>query len=177
MIMKTLKESLLGDLDANLAKGDNIQHLDELPTINDFVKYPHFDKIWHAATWYCPDIVSVFRTKYSDYHIPHDADSISVVLIPRTDRVVNCILKFSKCDNPPILYINIKGWEDGYVGSNIRKYKKMALDVLYKVAKDYNKLSEMMEYSYKFYKFWSKVKSGTSNDKGTYLSIKQFNEL
>lgn len=59
--MKTLKESLLGDLEDNLAKGDNISYILDVPTIKDFVRS---NGGYQILIWYCPDIIQ----KYIDKH-------------------------------------------------------------------------------------------------------------
>ena len=59
--MKTLYESLLGDLEDNLAKGDNISYILDVPTIKDFVRS---NGGYQILIWYCPNIIQ----KYIDKH-------------------------------------------------------------------------------------------------------------
>lgn len=58
--MKTLYESLLGDLEDNLAKGDNVGYLLNVPTIKDFVRANGYQ----ILIWYCPDIIQRYIHNY-----------------------------------------------------------------------------------------------------------------
>lgn len=65
--MKTLKESLLGDMENTLADGDNIMHksiFGDIPNLKDFKK-PNKDN--QVLLWYCPGLVQNYVNKYSEF--------------------------------------------------------------------------------------------------------------
>jgi hypothetical protein len=100
--------------------------------------------------------------------IPTDVNSIAVEL-DATYRVVDCRLYF--CNGKDAYGMRklktIVGWNDGFVGANLRKYKQMAIDILDKLARDPKKMDELMAYSHE-YRLNCDVKN---------MKIKSFNEL
>ena len=179
MIMKTLKESLLDDIEttmANAASAINSEfNIDTLPTIKDFEKGLYNNK-WHQALWYCPNIVKKYRSKYPDM-IPNDVDSIMIVLDTTYGRVVDCNLFFTTRSQFGISKLKtIVGWNEGFVGSNLRKYKQMAIGLLTKLANNPDKMDKLMQYSHEYAKYWDGINYGTA--KNTYkYQIKSLNEL
>ena len=64
--MKTLKESLLDNMEDIIARGeDDIKKALNIPTVKDFVKNPYHSK-QTSVTWICPSIVKKYKTKYPD---------------------------------------------------------------------------------------------------------------
>ena len=177
IIMRTLKESLLDNIETTMANSasalDGEFNIDTLPTVKDFEKGV-FNRKWHQANWYCPNIINKYRSKYPDF-VPAAADSLSIILDAEYGRVVDCNLYFSTQGYAKLK--SISGWNDGFVGANLRKYKQVAIDILTKLAKDPHKMDELMEYSNKYKKYWDNTTSGTTADKGKHLQIRSFNEL
>ena len=168
--MKTLKESLLGNIEDALRNNNDMNsefNIDTIPTVKDFEK-GIFNRKLHKAVWYCPNIINKYRSKYSDM-IPADVDSIMVALDASYGRVVDCNLYF--CNGKDTYGMRklktIVGWNEGFVGANLRKYKQMAIDVLNKLAMDPKKMDELLAYSNEYRLNWE-----TKN-----MRIKSFNEL
>lgn len=177
--MKTLKESLLDDIETTIANGASVFdaefNIDTLPTTKDFEK-GIFNNKWHQAIWYCPNVINRYRSKYSDI-IPKEVDSIMVVLDATYGRVVDCNLYFTTRTQFGVNKLKtIVGWNEGFVGANLRKYKQMAIDLITKLANNPDKMDKMLQYSFEYAKYWEGINNGTA--KNTYkYQIKSFNEL
>lgn len=167
--MKTLKESLLGNIEDALSNDNAMNsefNIDTLPTVKDFEK-GIFNTKWHQAVWYCPNVIDKYRSKYSDM-IPAEVNSIAVVLDATYGRVVDCNLYFTTRVQFGVNKLKtIVGWSDGFVGANLRKYKQMAINILDKLAKDPKKMDSLMAYSNEYRLNWD-----TKN-----MKIKSFNKL
>lgn len=153
--MKTLKESLLGNVEDALSNDNAMNsefNIDTIPTVKDFEK-GLFNNKWHQALWYCPNVINRYKSKYSDI-IPKEADSIMVVLDTAYGRVVDCNLYFTTRVQFGVNNLRtIAGWNDGFVGSNLRTYKKMAISILYGLAHHQDKLEEVFKYSSEYSKW------------------------
>lgn len=175
--MKTLKESILSKMENTLDRGqsdlDKAFNIDTLPTVKDFEK-GIFNRKWHQANWYCPNVIKRYRSKYPHF-VPEHADSISIILDAEYGRVVDCNLYFSTQGYAKLK--SITGWNDGFVGANLRKYKQMAIDILTKLAKNPDKMDELMEYANMYHDYWSNTTGGTPTDNHKHLRIRSFNEL
>lgn len=168
--MKTLKESLLGNIEDALSNDNAMNsefNIDTLPTVRDFEK-DIFNRKLNKAVWYCPNVIDKYRSKYSDM-IPAGVNSIMVALDATYSRVVDCRLYF--CNDKDSYGMRklktIVGWEDGFVGADLRKYKQMAINVLDKLARDPKKMDELLAYSNEYRLNWD------TKD----MRIKSFNEL
>lgn len=152
--MRTLKESLLSDIDSQLDYGNvAVDNLDTLPTINDFTRNIYNHK-WHEATWYCPNVLDMYRSKYSDL-IPKESDSISIVIDATYGRVMDCNIYFTTGKGTKGMTQrkrHISGWDDGLVGANLKVYKKMAISILNGLAHNHDKLEELFKYSTEYRK-------------------------
>jgi hypothetical protein len=87
--------------------------------------------------------------------IPKDADSISVVIDAGFGRVMDCHIFFTTGKGTKGMSHRkkvIAGWNDGFVGSNLRTYKKMAISILYGLAQHQDKLEEVFKYSTEYTK-------------------------
>ena len=173
-------EGILGNVDDVLAGGEDAiaqeANIDTLPTVKDFEKGIYNNK-WHQALWYCPNVIKKYRSKYPDI-VPAEVDSIMIVLDAGYGRVVDCNIYFTKRTQFGLHKLKtIVGWNDGFVGANLRKYKQMAIDILTKLAKNPDKMDEVMEYSYKYTKFWNKADNHDKNPEYSGMRIKSFNEL
>lgn len=175
--MKTLKESLLDNIEDNIKNGqkvidDHVNNVSTLPTVKSFEK-GLYNKKWHQAIWYCPDVIKRYRSKYPDM-IPDESDSIMIILDAGYGRVVDCNLYFTtRTINGMSKIRSISGWNDGFVGANLRKYKQMAIDILTKLAKNPDKMDAVMKYANDYRKYWL-----NNDDKdSTYMRLKSFNEI
>ena len=66
--MKTLYESLLGDMENTLNNGDNIMRksiFGDIPNLKDFKKPNKYNCV---LLWYCPGLVQNYVNKYSEFN-------------------------------------------------------------------------------------------------------------
>ena len=153
--MRTLRESILDDIDDQMSRGEDdvkndIYNLDGLPTVNDFNKAP-FNTKWHEATWYCPNVLNRYKGKYNI--IPKESDSISIVIDATYTRVCDVNLYFTTgkgTNGATIRKKTIRGWSEGFVGSNLRNYKKMAISILSAIAHNPDKLEMLLDHATKY---------------------------
>ena len=147
MIMITLKESILADFEDTLAVTDNDVN-DSLngyiPTVNDFETNPYYRKM-HVVSWYCPRLLDVYRSKYPEFL--KDRTTIQLSIDTGYSRVVQCNMYFTKEPKPMTLKTYVPGWNDGFVGANLRVYKRMAISIITKIANDHSKLEEILKYA------------------------------
>lgn len=174
--MKTLKESLLDDIETTIANGASVFdaefNTDTIPTPKDFESYKSIGGKIHRAQWYCPNVIKRYRSKYPDFILNNsEIDSIIIVLNIQTnpnERPVADIelyfgSKTAKYGISPLQ--SISGWKTKDTGGTVQKYKRNVIDTITKIAKDPHKMDALMEYAYK---------SKCSNYK---LPKRSFNEL
>ena len=168
--MRTLKnvlEGILGNVDDVLAAGKDAiaqeANIDTLPTVKDFEKGIYNSK-WHQALWYCPNVIKKYRSKYPDM-VPTEVDSIMIVLDAGYSRVVDCNIYFTKKTQFGLHKLKtIVGWNDGFVGANLRKYKQMAIDILTKLAKNPDKMDKVMKWADEYNTAWTKFRNSDNDD-------------
>ena len=176
--MKTLKESLLGDLDKNINNDEEVIrdtfNIDTIPTPKDFESTYLIGARMHRAVWYCPNIIKRCLLKYGKKLISignENIDSIIIVLYAKTNEYNEKICKFS-------LYFGLKdarygispkakieGWEMLFTNQSIQTCKKKAIEIITELARDPHKMDKMIEYH-------NEVVS-----KGYTLPKKSFNEI
>lgn len=156
--MKTLKdiltEGILDDIETTLSISDDDAKKSlngVIPTIKDFETNP-FNRKQHAVSWHCPGLLNSYRSKYPD--IIDDYTTIQLVLQTLPRNRANCTLKFTIKPSVVAEYEHIKGWGDELTGSNIRNYKKMAIEIITKIANDHGKLEEILKHTKQYRKEW-----------------------
>lgn len=101
-----------------------------------------------------------------------------VVLDATYSRVVDCNLYFTT--RAQFFGVNrlktIVGWNEGFVGANLRKYKQMAIDLITKLANNPDKMDKMLQYSAEYTKYWNDVDNDKIKNTFKY-QIRSFNEL
>ena len=102
-----------------------------------------------------------------------------VVLDTAYGRVVDCNLYFTTRVQFGVNKLKtIVGWNDGFIGANLRKYKQMAIDLLTKLANNPDKMDKMLQYSSEYTKYWNENDIDNNNTKNTFkYQIKSLNEL
>ena len=148
--MKTLKESLLDNIDDILDRGeDDIKTSLNIPKIRDFEKNPHYNKM-QGVTWICPYILERYKRKYPDMVLPeHKGIEFD---IDTTYRVVdvNMYLKTEKAFISRKQFI--RGWGGQLIGAKVTVYKKIVIDLITKLANDSKLMDEFFEHAYKAFK-------------------------
>lgn len=151
--MKDLKcilyEGLLGDIEDRLDSMDSdIAHAINIPTIRDFKKHPFSNQI-HMVEWNTP-LLNKYKDKYPE-------------LFGEFQSLIFCIRKEKTyIDIYPQLLMSAKtytgfhtkyvpGWATTYVKLDVRRLKKVVIDLINKLAKDEKKLDEFFSHAAKCY--------------------------
>lgn len=146
--MKTLKESLLSDIEDTLANGEkDINTALKIPSVKDFVKNPYNGK-QTSVTWICPRIVEKYKTKYPDM-VNDKWTGFEFMLDVYNSRMTDLHILLTDSTE----FISHKkilgGWCDTFTGANLRNYKKMTIDIINTLAKKPELLDKVMEHAYK----------------------------
>lgn len=183
--MKTIYniyESILDDIDVQMNRGEDdvkndIYNLDGLPTVKDFSP-GLFNKKWHEATWYCPNVLNRYKGKYNI--IPKESDSISVVIDASYGRVCDVNLFFTTGKGTKGIAMRkkvIRGWDEGLVGSNLRNYKKIAISMLTVLANNPEKLEMLLDYATKYTAIMDEQSEESFHERAAKCKIRKLFEL
>lgn len=156
--MKTLKESLLADMDDVINRGESdIEKALNIPTAKDFFNNPYF-KGQISVKWICPFILDNYKKKYPDM-VKDTWTGFEFILDTCHKRMVD--LHIYLTDNTEFLSHKkvLSGWNDTFVGANLKTYKKMTIDIVNALAKNEELLDKLMEHSYKAFKLVNNKKS------------------
>lgn len=146
--MKTLKESLLDNIDDIINRGeDDIKASLNIPKVRDFERNPHYNKML-GVTWMCPDILKKYKQKYPDMVLP-EYKGIEFSLDTSYSRVVSVYLYFKTEKAFVSSKKFITGWDGQLIGSTLPTYKKMIINVITKLANNPKLMDELMEHAYK----------------------------
>ena len=149
--MKTLKESLLSDIEDTIANGeDDIKKALNIPSVKDFVKNP-YSSGQSSAKWICPETVAKYKKKYPDM-VNDRWTGFEFMLDAYNKRMTD--LHMYLTDNTEFVSHKkvLPGWCDTFTGANLRTYKKMTIDIVSILAKNPDILDKVMEHAYKAFK-------------------------
>jgi hypothetical protein len=148
--MKTLKESLLDNIDDIINRGENdLKDNLNIPKIKDFERNPHFKKMV-GVTWMCPDILRKYKQEYPDMVLPeYQGIEFSLDTSIRGGRIVPLYLYFKTEKAFVSSKRFISGWDGHLTGSNLSTYKKMIINVITKLANNPKLMDELMKHAYK----------------------------
>ena len=149
--MKTLKESLLDDMEDVLDRGESdIEKSLNIPSVKDFVKNP-YSSGQTSAKWICPEIVGKYKKKYPDM-VSDTWTGFEFMLDAYNKRMTD--LHIYLTDNTEFVSHKkvLGGWCDTFTGANLRVYKKMTIDIVTALAKKPELLDKVMEHAYKSFK-------------------------
>lgn len=154
--MKSLKDILEGllrgmddTLDSGQAAVDAVMNLDTIPTKNDFQKNP-WNKDWHGVAWYCPDVLAKYKKLYPDFVEP-EINALWFVL-DKYGRTCDLNIAFGSSTHFMDCRHSIGGWNDGFVGATLAKYKGFVISLIEKLAKNPEKLDKLMKHAYEYKK-------------------------
>lgn len=163
--MKTLKESLLDNIDDIINRGeDDIKTSLNIPKVRDFERNPHYNKML-GVTWMCPDILKKYKQKYPDMVLP-EYQGIEFSLDTSFSRVVPMYFYFKTEKAFVSSKRFIPGIDGQLVGAKLPTYKKMVINAITKLANNPKLMDKLMEHAYK-----SWVKSGTDEYNTDILDI------
>jgi hypothetical protein len=158
--MKTLKESLLANIDDTLDKGED--DIYNIPSIDDFQQDPYNSRNFFVP-WWIPHIMQKYRSKYPEivrpgfdgigFYIDKGWKELKVYLINGTNyRKSLRLILFSWTDTP------IKG--------SINTVKKEVIEMITKLAKNPKYLDRFFEQEYEDFegKTLQRTKYGNSNN-------------
>lgn len=146
----TLYEGLLGDIEDRIDSMDSdVDRAINIPTVRDFKKHPFSNNI-HMVEWKTP-LLNKYKDKYPE-------------LFGEFQSLTFCIRKESHhyIDIYPQLLMPAKtytafhtkyvpGWATTYVKLDVRRLKKVVIDLINKLAKDEKKLDEFFSHAAKCY--------------------------
>ena len=156
--MKTLKESILADMDDVINRGDSdIEKALNIPTIKDFVNNP-YSKGQTSIKWICPFILDKYKKKYPDM-VKDTWTGFEFMLDTYNKRMVDLHIYLTDSTEFVSHKKVLGGWSDTFIGANLRTYKKMTIDTVNALAKDEKLLDKLMEHSYKAFKLNNSEKS------------------
>lgn len=154
--MKNLKsyieEGLLQGMDQTLASGeedaDAAMNIDTIPTQKDFQKNP-WNKGWHGVPWYCPDVLAKYKKLYPKF-IKSEMNTLWFVL-DKFGRTVDLNVMFGDSNIVTCKKQTIGGWNDGFHGATVAKYKGFVISLIERLAKNPEKLDKLMKYANEVY--------------------------
>lgn len=151
--MKTLKESLLGDMENTLNNGDKIM-VDSLkiPKIKDFEKSKYVRDLIHVD-WYLPNISQLLK-KYPNLSKSNTSGKDYTALrfiLDNTSRTcfldVALINKADTDDKSWHFTRHLYGWYTSFAGSTLNTYKKMTIKIIEALAKNPKLLDELLSHA------------------------------
>jgi hypothetical protein len=171
--MKNLKsyieEGLLRGMDNTLDAGqaalDAAMNIDTIPTKNDFQKSP-YNKDYYGVAWYCPDVLAKYKKLYPDF-VESEINTLWFVL-DKYGRLCDLTVSFGRSTNFTDCRQPIVGWNDGFVGATLAKYKGIAISLIERLAKNPEKLDKLMKHADEYKKLgkgnysYKEIKSLTS---------------
>ena len=146
--MQTIYNIYEGIFDKKNAKdvGANVEAALNIPTAKDFVTNEYHKKMV-GVLWDCELLLDQYRSKYPN--LLKDWDSIQFQLDTEY-RVVDVHTFFCKKSDMHGFGGSkkyIPGWNDGFVGANLRTYKKMVIDIISSLAHNPSKLEEFLKHA------------------------------
>lgn len=140
--MKTLKESLLADIDDTINKGEN--DIYNIPSIDEFQKDQYHSRNYFVP-WWIPHIMQKYRSKYPElikpgfdgigFYIDKDWKELKIYLINNTN--------YNK-----LLRLVLFAWTDTPITGNINTNKKEVIEMITKLAKNPKYLDRFFEQEY-----------------------------
>lgn len=140
-------EGILKGMDDTLANGDNdinaAMNVDTIPTVKDFKPHPRISDMY-CAFWLCPDVLAKYKRLYPNL-CPKQANAICICL-EKFKNNVYFDLWLSDSESITSKRYPMHGIHDSLVGASLATYKKMAINVIDRLAKNPEKLDELMKH-------------------------------
>lgn len=146
--MKTLKESLLDNIDDIINRGENdLKDSLNIPSVKDFVKNPYNSK-QTCVKWICPYIIEKYKNKYPDM-VNDKWTGFEFMLDVYNKRMTDLHIYLTDSTEFVSHKKVLAGWCDTFTGANLRQYKKMTIDIVNILAKKPDLLDKVMEHAHK----------------------------
>lgn len=147
-----INEGLLRGMDNTLSAGqevvDAVMNIDTIPTKKDFQKNP-WNKDWCGVAWYCPDVLAKYKKLYPKFIRP-EMNTLWFVL-DKFGRTVDLNVMFGDSTIVTCKKQSIGGWNDGFQGATVAKYKVFVISLIDRLAKNPEKLDKLMKYANEVY--------------------------
>ena len=179
--MKTLKnilEGLLRGMDDTIDSGqadlEKVLNIDTIPTVKDFSQNP-YSKTMYLVPWYCPDVLKKYKKLYPKM-IKSEHTTLFFVL-DKYGRTTDLNILIGVNTDITCRKNALPGWNDGYVGADIRKCKGFVINLIEKLAKNPDKMDKLMKYAYESWEHYSPENPLGFDATGNYKLLKSFSEL
>ena len=176
--LKDILEGLLRGMDDTLDSGqdalDAVMNIDTVPTVKDFKQNP-WNKHMHLVPWYCPDVLTKYKKLYPKMIKPEYTTLFFV--LDKYGRSTDLNIMIGESTDVTCRKNTLPGWNDGYVGADIRKYKGFVINLIKKLANNPDKMDKLMKYAYECYNHYMSNSFFGPDSKGNYKQLKSFSEL
>lgn len=147
--MKTLKESILSDIDISIDRMDkDLEVALNIPTKKDFEKSDYCSNVY-GIKWYCPDVIDKYRNKYA--FIKPDMDGIVITFRTSRGKGFNVNLMYK---NRTWMQYCLSGWEITWYDLEEMKLpamKKLALELITHLAYHPKAVEELFDHAKDYY--------------------------
>ena len=156
--MKTLKESLLADIDDTINKGED--DIYNIPSIDDFQKDPYNSRNYFVI-WWIPHIMQKYRSKYPEILKP-GFDGLGFYIDTVWKKLK--IYFINNANYRKSLRVILRAWDDTPIRGKTNQIKQEVIDMITKLAKNPKYLDRFFEQEYENYEelelFRKKYKNG-----------------
>jgi hypothetical protein len=143
--MKTLKESLLADIDDTINKGED--DIYNIPSIDDFKKDPYNSRNFFVP-WWIPHIMQKYRSKYPEILTP-GFDGIGFYIDKGWKKLK--IYFINNTNYRKSLRVILTSWTDTPITGKIDNNKKEVIEMITKLAKEPKYLDRFFKQEYEDY--------------------------
>ena len=143
--MKTLKESLLGDIDDTINRGEN--DIYNIPSIDDFQQDPYHRRNFFIP-WWIPHLMQKYRSKYPEIIKP-GFDGIGFYIDKEWKELKLYLI--NNINYNKLLKISLFAWTDTPITGKIDNNKKEVIEMITKLAKEHKYLDRFFKQEYESY--------------------------
>ena len=140
--MKTLKESLLADIDDTINKGEN--DIYNIPSLADFQQDPYHRRNYFVS-WWIPHLMQKYRSKYPELLKP-GFDGIGFYIDKEWKELK--VYLINNINQNKALRISLFSWTDTPINGTINNVKKEVIEMITKLAKNPKYLDRFFEQEY-----------------------------
>lgn len=146
----TLYEGLLGDIEDRIDSMDSdIDRAINIPTVRDFKKHPFSNNI-HMVEWNTP-LLNKYKDKYPELF--GEFQSLAFCIRKESHRYIDVYPQLLMPSTTYTAFYTkyVPGWATTYVNLDVRRLKRVVINLINKLAKDEKKLDEFFSHAAKCY--------------------------
>lgn len=146
----TLYEGLLGDIEDRIDSMDSdIDRAINIPTVRDFKKHPFSNNI-HMVEWNTP-LLNKYKDKYPELF--GEFQSLAFCIRKESHRYIDVYPQLLMPAKTYTAFYTkyVPGWTTTYVNLDVRRLKRVVINLINKLAKDEKKLDEFFSHAAKCY--------------------------